>query len=298
MWTWSRPPGGRGELACRRGGGGRRRLRGDSYRLPVRLYQLHDGRLIVPVDAVFLRGEGVGQKRVAGVPAGVPAVVVDRGVVVSGAAVEAFTAGGDTGVPLTSLGADGGGEAAGARTYPPFRLVGDRVRKLPVDALELFREPVGDAAEGPHQLGDPFHADAGSLGHSRPFCYAGGVCSTAPSMAAWIDHSHSPSALASIVNELMLHLPWISPPSVAWPASPICNEKSTGSSPSNRANRAATRSAAIWPEAENVPVLWPGILLPHFEPKTGLFRVGLLRLRDRTLPMADTSSASMVTVPR
>src|SRR5690606_4150442 len=164
--------------------------------------------------------------------------------------------------------------------------------------FELFREPFGDAAEGPHQLGDPFYADAGSLSHCRPFYGVGGVCWTAPSVAAWIDHSHSPSAEASIVKVLMLHFPWISPPSVAWPASPICNEKSTGSSPSNRANRAATFSAAIWPEAENVPALWPGMLLPHLVPKTGLFRVGVLRLRDRTLPMADTSSASIVTVPR
>src|SRR5690606_39285603 len=119
MWTWSRPPGGRGELACRRGGGGRRRLRGDSYRLPVRLYQLHDGRLIVPVDAVFLRGECVGQERVAGVPAGVPAVVVDRGVVVSGAAGGALPAGGCTGVPWTSGGAEGGGGAGGGGAEPP-----------------------------------------------------------------------------------------------------------------------------------------------------------------------------------
>src|SRR5690606_13655313 len=144
---------------------------------------------------------GVGEERVTPVGAGIAAEVVDPGVGIAGAPVQTLAACGDTGVTLAGLWFDGAGQTPGSGLDTATGILGDGCHHRLVDVPQFLGELVRDSPRGTCQL--PQALDPNVCLHHP----AGGVCSTAPSVVAWMDQSHSPSALASMVKDEMLHLP-------------------------------------------------------------------------------------------
>src|SRR5690606_22973153 len=97
------------------------------------------GHLLVGVERSLQVGvSGVQQERVTRISAGVAAEVVDPGVVVAGAPIQALAACGDAGVTLPGLRADGAGQPSRSRPDPTPSILGDGFGYGPVDLPHLL----------------------------------------------------------------------------------------------------------------------------------------------------------------